>query len=327
MENKEKVSIKDKVSDILEGFKSNPKKLIIPIGVIVILVFFINGFKAYRANQLLAREQQSEVGTQQSYTAPQSSSSSVIDGTELELFNQDLINKQPDLVRKYGQLSEGFVWDYDGAVLSLGDKSYSAEEAMYAYINGIRTLDFSSAQRFSRNSSVISRYLTFYDDSTARYQRYEDNFYRNMYTTVLKSIQPGAVTDIAVFQENKQIFTINLEMIDLSSKDFWEKDKEEIYRTLYMYSQTEEDQAKADQYIYEYIMDYFNAPDVAKKVVTVNLTVEKDPTLDTGWLVTIDKDIDNYCYYVDGTVINKYIMNQFRNEGREQIREELRGEN
>ena len=57
-----------------------------------------------------------------------------------------LINKQEDLRKKYGALPEGYIWDFDGTLLSLGDKSMSAEEVLYAYLNGVKTLDFSSVQ-------------------------------------------------------------------------------------------------------------------------------------------------------------------------------------
>lgn len=306
--------IKDKVLDFIDMLKSDKKKLAIVILILVFCVVMIRGCAGV-------------VGDKNSGFQPNVSIDTNTEGDEgvvdtgNSLYNQDLVNKQPDLIQKYGSLPEGYMWDYDGTVIALGNKDLTAEETMYTYLNGIRTLDFSSAQRYSKESSVIERYDTFYSVQESRDASYEDNFYRNMYTMVLMSIQTHQVTNIATFADNKQIFTVELEVIDLSDKDFWKDDADEIYQNLYIYEQDEDDDSKSEQYIYEYILSHYKSGNAKKKVITVNLTLEKDATLDTGWIVTIDRDIDNYCYYTDGVSVNKYIMNQYRDIGRESIRE------
>lgn len=305
--------IKDKVLDFIDILKSDKKKLAIVVIILIFCIVMIRGCAATVGNK--------DSGFQPNVTIDANTEDEEVEVVD-SLYNQDLVNKQPDLIKKYGSLPEGYMWDYDGTVIALGNKELSAEETMYTYLNGIRTLDFSSAQRYSKESSVISRYNNFYSVQESRDASYEDNFYRNMYTMVLMSIQTHKVTNIATFANNKQVFTVELEVIDLSDKDFWKEDAEEIYRNLYIYEQDEDDDSKSEQYIYEYILSHYNSGDAKKKVITVNLTLEKDATLDTGWIVTIDKDIDNYCYYTDGVSVNKYIMNQYRDIGRESIREE-----
>lgn len=306
--------IKDKVLDFIDILKSDKKKLAIVVIILIFCIVMIRGCAATVSNK--------DSGFQPNVTIDANTDDEDVVEVVDSLYNQDLVNKQPDLIKKYGSLPEGYMWDYDGTVIALGNKELSAEETMYTYLNGIRTLDFSSAQRYSKESSVISRYNNFYSVQESRDASYEDNFYRNMYTMVLMSIQTHKVTNIATFANNKQIFTVELEVIDLSDKDFWKEDAEEIYRNLYIYEQDEDDDSKSEQYIYEYILSHYKSGDAKKKVITVNLTLEKDATLDTGWIVTIDKDIDNYCYYTDGVSVNKYIMNQYRDIGRESIREE-----
>lgn len=308
--------LKDKVMDFLYSLKEDKKKL----GIIVIIVIFVLIlFKG--CADTIGGKQTYEPDTSAEYISEITDTSSTSSDNTNVVYNQALIDKQSDLVLKYGSLPTGYIWDYDGTVLALGDKSLTAEETMYAFLNGIRTLDFSSAQLYSRGSYVINRYNTFYSASESRDDSYEENFYRNMYTLVLMSMQTHKVTNTATFANDKQVFTVELEIIDLSDKDFWKDDADEIYNNLYVYEQDEDDDSKSEQYIYDYILSYYKSADVKKKVIIVNLTLEKDATLDTGWLVTIDKDIDNYCYYTDGVSVNKYIMYQYRNVGREAIRE------
>lgn len=309
--------LKEKIVDFLNSLKEDKKKLAIVIVVVLFAVMFFKGC----SNTIKERQAvRNSLANAEVTTGTDATEETVAEPEETvsPLYNQDLMNKQPDLVQKYGALQDGFIWDYDGTVVSLGDKNLTAEESMYAFLNGIRTLDFNSAQRYSKGSYVVSRYNDFFNSSDSRSDSYEENFYRNMYTLVLMSLQVHGVTNIATFADNKQVFTVELEIIDLSDKDFWLDDKEEIFDNMYIYDQEEEDDSKQSQYIYEYILNYYKSSDVKKRTVTANITLEKDATLDTGWLVTIDKDVDNYCYYTDGVSINKYIMYQYRETGLEQ---------
>ena len=312
--------LKDKALDFIESLKADKKKLVVVILIVLFCFIFIKGCVDKVSDGNDGFEMNLDAASGAGYSTEGEEGTNEPQGN---LYNQTLIDKQQDLISKYGSLPEGYIWDYDGSVLALGDKSLSAEETMYTFLNGIRTLDFSSAQKYSRNSYVVDRYNDFYSVSESRDDSYEENFYRNMYTLVLMSIQTHKVTNIATFADNKQVFTVELEVIDLSDKDFWKEDSKEIYNNLYVYEQDEDDDSKSEQYLYDYILNHYKSGDAKKKVITVNLTLEKDATLDTGWLVTIDKDIDNYCYYTDGVSVNKYIMYQYREIGREEIRNGL----
>lgn len=227
-----------------------------------------------------------------------------------------LMRQQPELIAKYGNLPEGYLWDLDGTLLSQGDKSMSAEEVFYAYINGLKSLDFSMAQKYSRNSRVVETYSGYFDSMNTNTD-YSDAFYRNMYKQALLSIQVLGIESNSIFADNKQVFTVRVQMLDLTDKTFWVKDKYYIYQSLRVYS--EEDSTKADLFLYDYILNYYKSEEAATREVTFDITLEKYIDLDTGWLVSIDTDIDNACKYRDGTPVIRYIKEMYNSEGRDLI--------
>ena len=229
-----------------------------------------------------------------------------------------IISAQDELKKTFGDIPEGYLWDVDGTLLSLGDKDMSAEDVVYAYLNGLRTLDISAAQKYSRNSLVVDTYSSYFDSKDVS-SDYYDSFVRNMYKEVLLSIQPLEIVDTTLFADNKQVFTVKLEVLDLTSKDFWLQDKDTIYKNLYIYSNDENDSAKSEIYLYDYVLSYYRSPEAVTRTVDVNLTVEKYPDLDTGWLVSIDKDINDICNYTDGTLMVNYINRMYSQEGIEYI--------
>lgn len=227
-----------------------------------------------------------------------------------------IMRKQPEMVKKYGNLPDGYLWDLNGSLLSQGDKSMTAEEVVYAYMNGIKTLDFSSAQKYSRNSKVVQTYGSFYDSKVPNVG-YDDSFFRNIYKQALLSMQVKGIESNSVFAENKQVFTVVVEMLDLTDKDFWIKDKYEIYKSMMIYGM--EDSTKVDLYLYDYILNYYKSGEASTREVTFDLTLEKFIDLDTGWLVSIDSDVDNACKYNDGVPVVRYIKEMYQREGREYV--------
>lgn len=232
-------------------------------------------------------------------------------------YNDNMILKmQADLIDSYGKLPDGYLWDTDGTLLSLGDKEMSAEEVVYAYLNGLRALDMSMVQKYSRRSKVIDTYEGYFDEKKKNTD-YTDQFLRNMYREALLSIEVDGVVNSSVFAENKQVFTVRVKMLDLTSKDFWEDDKEEIYKNLKIYGSDESDSTKLDMYLYDYILDYYQSEDAVKRSVTFDLTVQRYPDLDTGWLVSVDTDVDLACRYADGKLVVSYITERYMDEGKE----------
>lgn len=300
----------------LKWFTEDKKRLILGILILFVVLLIFRGcsssIRDKRAREKAIEDAQAQ--SEMQVTEP--------DTLNTEGMSEDsiLLQQQPDLVKAFGKVPEGYIWNTDGTILSLGDKSMSAEDVVYAYLNGIRTLDFSMAQKYSRNSLVVQNYENYFN-STDLDTDYFDSFMRNMYKEALLSIQVEGITDNTVFAENKQVFTVKLKMLDLTQKDFWEKDKYDIYNTLYVYSSDESDSTKGEMYLYDYVLSYYQSDDAATRDVTVNLTVERYPDLDTGWLVSVDSDINAACNYTDGTLMVSYINKMYASEGIQYIQD------
>lgn len=281
------------------------KLSLILFGVFV-LVFIIFG-------TISTRNANNGNNNQQESTTPPSSNV----GSNNNTADSIIMRKQPDLIKEYGSLPDGYLWDLDGTLLSQGVKSMSAEEVVYAYINGIRSLDFSMAQKYSRGSRVVETYSGYFDSKNPNTDYY-DSFLRNMYKQALLSIQVLGIESSSIFAENKQVFTVKVQMLDLSDKDFWVEDKYDIYNTLQIY--TSSDSTQAELFLYDYILGYYKQQDAATREVTFDLTLEKYVDLDTGWLVSIDTDIDSACKYSNGTPVIRYIREMYASEGREYLK-------
>jgi peptide methionine sulfoxide reductase MsrA len=276
-------------------------KLSLIIAIVLVVIYFVWGTIQMRAD---SQGQGSDVPAQTTPKRPTSSMSE----------DSILMKKQEDLVKRYGELPEGYLWDLDGTLLSQGDKSLSAEEVVYSYITGIRTLDFSIAQKYSRNSRVVKTYSGYFNSKNPNTD-YSDAFFRNMYKQALLSLEVVGIESNSVFADNRQVFTVTVEMLDLTDKTFWEKDKDFIYQSLRVY--TNEDTTKADLFLYDYILEYYKSEGASKRRVSFDITLEKYADLDTGWLVSIDTDIDNACKYSDGTPVIRYIEERYNEEGRQ----------
>src|SRR5699024_3000725 len=142
---------------------------------------------------------------------------------DTEVTDNLLLQMQDDLIKTYGQVPDGYIWDIDGELLSLGDKSMTAEDVVYSYLNGLRTLDFSTVQKYSRSSIVVDTY-EWYISETDKNTDYTDQFLRNMYREALLSMQVEGIENSTVFAENKQVFSVKVNMLDLTDKDFWYDD-------------------------------------------------------------------------------------------------------
>lgn len=295
--------------------KKPSKRLTIVLIILLVFIFMLVVGGIRNANAARKAQEAAEQAAAESERQAQLAASTESD---LDIPDTLLRDMQPDLIETYGQLPDGYIWDMNGDLLSLGDKNLSAEEVVYNYLNGLRTLDMSMAQKYSRDSIVVETYEGYFD-STNRVTDYTDQFMRNMYRQALLSMQIKEIVNSSIFAENKQVFTVRVEMLDLTLKTFWEKDKAEIYTNLNIYSSDESDSTRADIYLYDYILDYYSSPEAATREVQFDLTLEKYPDLDTGWLVSIDTDVDSACRYADGTLVVSYINEMYLDEGLEWI--------
>lgn len=293
-------------------FIKEHKKVSIAVGVVLVLIIFIRGGISARNEKL--KQEEADALTQQLL---EEANQGVTDEED-----SLLMQMQPELVKSFGKVPDGFIWESDGTLLSLGDKSMSAEEVVYSYFRGLASLDISTVERYSRDSKVVESYSTYFD-SKNKNTDYMDQFLRNMYKGCLLSLQIQGIDSNAVFAANKQVFTVKAKMLDLTNKDFWKKDEMEIYKNLYLYDQDESDTTKSDMYLYSYILDYYESGEALLRDVTFDITVEKYPDLDSGWLVSIDNDVDDACSYKDGKLVVSYIKELYRNVGRDEVMESM----
>lgn len=291
------------------NFIKDHKKLVI-IGIVVfVLVFLISGVISSRKVDKAEEERLAEVDK----------ALEELNGSDVGDSDNELLNAQKDLIAEYGVLPKGFIWDYDGTLLSLGDKEMTAEEVVYAYFRGLSTLDISTVERYTRGSKVVETYSSYFD-SKDKNTDYTDQFLRNIYRECLLSIQIKGISSASIFA-NKQSFTVDALMLDLTDKNFWKSDESEIYNNLFLYDQDESDNAKSDMYLYDYILNYYKSDKSKLRKVTFDVTVQRYPDLDSGYLVSIDTDVDNACQYREGKLVVSYIKEQYNDVGRERVQE------
>ena len=273
---------------------SKVKKILIGVGVVILILVVCRACGGSEPEQTTDTSTLSEdVAVQEELTPEQEKA-------------QDDLAEQERLSVRYGKSPEGFKWDDDGNLVALGDASMTAEEVAYAYMKAVAVLDFDTAGRYSRSSNVVTTYMGYYDDAD-----YTMGFKRKMYKEVLKSVIVDKISDKAVFSDSSSIFTFDIEAIDLANKDFWKPDADTIYNNLFTYYRDEADVTKGKQYIYDYILGWYSSEKAPKKKLQVEVTVSK---IETGaWVVTKDDDLDKYCQYAEGELVNGYIYECYTN--------------
>lgn len=299
--------------DIKGFFEEHKKGIGIGVLVSLMLIYLTSGAIATRKAQ---KEQEEAERLAQEAIEQQANGEQTEDSI--------LMQMQPDLVKSYGKVPDGFIWQTDGTILSLGDKSMSAEDVVYAYFRGLTSLDISTVERYSRSSVVVSTYGSYFDERNKNTD-YTDQFLRNMYRECLLSIQIEGIESESVFAENKKVYTVKAKMLDLTDKDFWKENQDEIYDNLYLYDSDEADSAKSDMYLYDYILRYYKSESARLRDTTFDITVQRYPDLDSGWLVSIDTDVNDACKYKDGKLVVSYIRDMYRNFGREAVMEKMSG--
>lgn len=297
-----------------EFLEKHQKKIVISLGIAVVVILVKGGVSRYNASKQVSEDDYVNQLLQEANSGVSGDSDSDSDSL--------LMQMQGELNKNYGKLPEGFIWDTDGSVLSLGDKSMTAEDVVYAYFRGLSTLDISTVERYSRDSSVVQTYSDYFDDKNKNTD-YMDQFIRNMYKQCLLSLQIKGIENQAIFADNKQVFTVKADMLDLTDKDFWRVDQNEIYKNLYLYDSDESDSTKSDIYLYDYILNYYKSDLAGLRSVTFDVTLQKYPDLDSGWLVSIDTDVNDACQYKDGKLVVSYIKELYRDVGRDLIKESL----
>lgn len=267
------------------------RTIIIAVVVVILLMIIANYQQAKKEAEIAARN-----------AAAQEQEA---DYEEVEI--DEFTAEQAALTEAFGEAPEGFYWDDDGTLIAYSDNSVTAEDTAYYFLRGLSTLDFSTAQKYSSYSSVINTYDSFYDSDSS--ENYYVQFLRKMYKECLLSVEINEVKDSAVFADGTRIITFSLNVLDLTDKEFWEKDKEEIFTNLYNFYISESDGTKSSQYLYDYVLSYYSSEEAVKHTVTIDLRLEKQK--DGGWLIIDDTDLNMICSYENGVNVTAYIQESY----------------
>lgn len=289
--------------NIIYWFRDHKKASLSLLGV-VLFIFLMIGANNHQKQKKL--EQQKKIEQEQK-TEPSTEGSSYVEGTDAYLMSM-----QTELRKSFGTPPKGFIWDLNGNTISLGDKSMSSEDVLYAYIRALSTLDMATAQKYSRDAKVVETYNDYFSKENANQSDYQEQFMRSMYKQALTSMEITGIESSSKFANNKVVYTVKLTMLDLTDKDFWEKDKDILYKNMLGYESKENDSTKLEILLYDYILKYYKSEGAVKRNVTFDVTLQRYPDIDSGWLVSIDKDIDDAARYSNGTLVTNYITEQFR---------------
>lgn len=283
----------------IAGFKIT-KNHIITLAIVAGVIGLI-GFK-----NSLERKASEEDAKQKAKEAAEEYQRTHQQGTEFS-YDYDAV-LQKNLVKKYGDPPEGFKWSVTGDLVAVGSDTMNAEDVLYTYLRSLSMLDFYTAQEYSEDSNVVSTYQDYY----ANYgiEDYYDDFLRKQYKYALTTLEILQIGDTAVFADGTENVTVKLNMIDLTDKDFWLKDKDTLFDTLFNYKVYQDDDTKADQYLYDYIYKLYEQGSLPKKEVDVEIVLGK--SAGGGWLVTNDKELDAALGYDWGTDIAKFIQDEYQ---------------
>lgn len=295
--------------DNIKDFISNNWKWLLAVFIVILLIL---GAAKLRANSKNSAEPETPVSSAiqtPTGTANPSSSSNGVDSR--------LMGLQPTLEKQFGKAPEGFIWDRNGKLLSLGYPDMSSEDVTFGFLRSLSTLDTGMAQRLSRGSSVISTYEGYFDVNRSQALSQDDIFKRESFKTAMLSLEVKGIENSAVFADNKRVYTVNARIVDFTDITFWENDKKNLFEKLYTYDVVQRDYTRAETYVNTYVSEFYTSEKAPKRDVNFSLTVEKYPDISSGWLVSIDTDLKNQLTNTTGVSsrtksVNEYILEQYR---------------
>lgn len=211
------------------------------------------------------------------------------------------------LIKEFGEPPEGFMWNDEGELYALSDDGKTAEEVVYTYIRSVSIQDFSTAQKYAKRSQIIKSYNKFYDDALDA--DYYNLFLRKQFKFAITAIELVETTDSAIFADGTTVISMKLKVLDLTDKDFWRGESETIYNKLRTFKSTEEDDIKANQYLYDYVYSKYEDGTVKKKDIVVDFKLVKE--YGSGWLIEDDSELDHHLLYEEGFDVVPYIKTQY----------------
>lgn len=276
----------------IKGWKLRTK---IIVGVVVFLVGFYVIFGGdYRASRKNGGTNTSEVTDNTETTE---------EPTE-ELSDEE--SEQQAYIKAWGEPPEGYKWNDDKELVPISDSSLSPEDVLYGYSKGCAMLDFATAGRYAKNSSVISQYENYYSQDVEYDERLD--FMRKVYKRVLEVTNIEEILDTATFSDGTLVYTVKVSTIDLSNKDFWLNEKEQLFMDMYSQRHDKKDDLQARKYVYDKIVEYYNSDSV--QMVEKNIEIKLAPS-DGSYFVTDDSSLKALCTYSEGEQVVDYIFEQY----------------
>lgn len=297
------------------GFKIGKKQAIIG-AVIIAFIFIFSSYSKHR-KQVELEERRKQVEQERELEEKRKQAENANNNTE-NLSKAEL--QQQAFIKEWGTPPEGFRWDKKGNLVATSSEELTSEEVLYSYLKALAILDFSTVEKYSYTSMVDSTYLGYFRESGLGKTSYYNQFLRKEYKYALTTLEIDSVGDVAIFSDGTSIATVNLKVVDLTDKDFWKNDKDTIFKTLRSYYETEDDSAKAEQYVYDYIYQAYQQDLVKKRNISVEIKLDKVNL--GGWLISDDTDLDMALRYDKGVNVADYIIECYNDWYKVKVREE-----
>lgn len=302
----------DKVEKQMEAMASGPKeKGVIHIAgyefktkTVILVVIILGILLAYQTAsqhmQKKAEQEQAEKEAAERKAAIEAANNQSGYEVDIDSIIQETLSKD------YGIAPEGFKWDFDGTLVSIGeDTGSTAEEITFMYLRSLSILDFATVQYYSQDSKVVQRYTDYYNSDYGLTDYYSD-FLRKEYKYALTTMTIDRIGDIAVFADGTEYVTVYVNILDLTNKDFWRVDEQEIYNQLERFKVNDTDETKMHQYLYNYVYESYLNDKVGLRSVEIELVLSKDAN--GGWYISNDRELDSALSYANGVDVVKYIQ-------------------
>lgn len=277
------------------GFNVSVKVLVAGGVILAILI----GMSAYNK----AKEKEEVAARMASIEADRAARAAETTATPESLSWHDRM--QLEYQKQYGLPPEGFEWNAQGEPVAISDDSSSCEDVVFMFLRALSMQDYYTAGRYSDDSVIIDELQSAHDAFSKGYTSYYDTFLNKQFTYSVSSLEVDKISNVAVFPDGTQYVTVDIKALDLSSKEFIDKDKDALFESMRKYEETEDDDAKMEQFIYEYLLDCYNSGIVGKKTYTVELVVSKKNQ--GGWLVSNDRELYAVLQYEHGLNTAQYI--------------------
>ncbi len=282
------------------------KKTLVIVGIVLLVLFVIIKFNQAKKQKELEERMlaQSAIGIEDMQEQ----------GTYLSLDEQI----QMQLREKYGIPPEGFQWDYQGNLVPIASiEDMSAEDIVYTYLQSVHVMDFATAQRVAAKSTIITMVDDYYSDVSNALVTTSDLFKRKLIKLTLDKMTIEGISNTIVQADGTYIFTVDINCLDLTNKDFWRNDALDLYQSMYVFDKTETDSTKKEQFVYDYIYEQYSKDACGYKTSSVDIMVGKANA--GGYLVTDDTSLRKLLLYEDGVDVASYINLQYNdwviNEG------------